>query len=198
MTGKEKCPVMVATTSQSNQNKIQSKDSNYFDSELNRVDKAFLDEPSTMKEIDKRIGVMRESVCRYCAKLRKQDKLYPIRKRICNVTGHLAIEWTTNAALVPPRPKQLDLFEATSTEAAQSPERPVFELCERIIDPAFKEYLVFESCAHGGVLKLIPKTYEGPICESIVWQLVCRGTLEFCEDVIDKLTNGKEIKPCRR
>lgn len=87
------------------------KDSNYFETALNRVDKAFFETPSTMKEIDLRIGVMRESVCRYCSMLRKQDKLYPIRKRICNVTGHLAIEWTTNPALVPPRPKQLELFK---------------------------------------------------------------------------------------
>lgn len=88
----------------------QSKDSNYFESELNRVEKAFFETPSTMKEVDRRIGVMRESICRYCAKLRKQDKLYPICKRICNVTGHLAIEWTTNIALVPPRPIQTELF----------------------------------------------------------------------------------------
>lgn len=88
----------------------QSKDSNYFDTELNRVDKAFFDVPSTMKEVDRRIGVMRESICRYCAKLRKQDKLYPISKRICNVTGHLAIEWTTNPEMAPKGSQQLDLF----------------------------------------------------------------------------------------
>lgn len=101
---------MKASTSPDTSFNRHDKISNYFDSELNRVEKAFFELPSTMKEVDHRIHVMRESICRYCAKLRKQDKLYPIRKRICNVTGHLAIEWTTNQALVPPRPKQLDLF----------------------------------------------------------------------------------------
>lgn len=110
MKGKEKCPVLAPTTSQSNQYQRQSKGRDYFESELIRVEKALFEKPQTMKEVDRRIGVMRESICRYCAKLRKQDKLYPIRKRICNVTGHPAIEWSTNPALVPPRPKQLDLF----------------------------------------------------------------------------------------
>jgi hypothetical protein len=86
------------------------KGSNYFDSELNRVEKAFFDEPSTMKEVDRRIGVIRESICRYCTKLRKLDKLYPILKRICNVTAHLAVEWNPNQDLVPPRPIQTELI----------------------------------------------------------------------------------------
>ena len=84
----------------------------HFDTQLQRVHDAFYDQPGTMKEVDLRINVMRESICRYCATLRKQDKLYPIRKRICNVTGHKATEYTTNIALIPKRDKQfsLDLF----------------------------------------------------------------------------------------
>jgi hypothetical protein len=80
---------------------------------LQRVYDAFHERSGTMKELDLRIGVMRESICRYCATLRKQDKLYPIRKRICNVTGHKATEYTTNIALIPKRPIiQLSLFDS--------------------------------------------------------------------------------------
>ena len=84
--------------------------SNDFDSQLERVNQSFFESPKTMKEVDKSIGIMRESICRYCAKLRKQDKLFPIRKRLCSVTSHNATEWTTNPALIPIRPEQLSLF----------------------------------------------------------------------------------------
>ena len=86
---------------------------NHFDSQLERVYESFFDSPKTMKEVDKSIGVMRESICWFCRTLRKEDKLYPIRKRICTVTKHRATEYTTNAALAPVRHViQLRLFDS--------------------------------------------------------------------------------------
>lgn len=84
--------------------------SNDFDSQLERVYQSFYESPKTMKEVDKSIGIMRESICWFCRTLRKQDKLFPIRKRLCNVTRHPATEWTSNPALMPIRPEQLTLF----------------------------------------------------------------------------------------
>lgn len=98
------------TTHPSDTLSYQDKNTIFFDSQLERVYQSFYESPQTMKEVDKSIGIMRESICRYCAKLRKQEKLYPIRKRLCHVTQHPAIEWTCNPALIPIRPEQLSLF----------------------------------------------------------------------------------------
>ena len=78
--------------------------------QFNRVKDAFFDEPRTMKEADKLTGVMRENICWYCRALRKQNALYPIRKRFCKVTKHWATEYTTDPAKAPKSDPQLNLF----------------------------------------------------------------------------------------
>jgi len=92
---------------------FQQDEDNHFDSQLERVYESFFDSPKTMKEVDKSIGIMRESICWFCRTLRKEDKLYPIRKRICTVTNHRATEYTTNTAYAPIRQAiQLSLFDS--------------------------------------------------------------------------------------
>lgn len=86
---------------------VVGKDRHY--NQLAKVYKAFFEQPKTMKEVDLEVGVMRENICWYCRTLRKQERLFAIRKRICAITKHKAIEWTTNPELVPP-PIQLNLF----------------------------------------------------------------------------------------
>ncbi|HAQ19235.1 MAG TPA: hypothetical protein DCR40_08390 [Prolixibacteraceae bacterium] len=94
-------------------NFVSTKDNQNFDTQLIRVYDAFYESPKTMKEVDKSIGVMRESICWFCRTLRKEEKLYPIRKRICTVTKHRATEYTTNTAFAPARQViQLTLFDS--------------------------------------------------------------------------------------
>lgn len=73
--------------------------------QFHRVHMAFFEQPRTMKEADKVTGVMRENICWYCRTLRKENSLYPIRKRFCTVTKHWATEYTTDPAKVPNNPQ---------------------------------------------------------------------------------------------
>lgn len=78
--------------------------------QISRVYKAFLLSPMTMKEADVFTGIMRESICRYVSKLKKQGKIELIKKRYCRITRHLAGEYTTDPKKFPQRPKQQTLF----------------------------------------------------------------------------------------
>lgn len=79
--------------------------------ELHQVYLYLFRHSATMKEVDRATGVMRESVCWYCRKLRKRDLLYIVGKRLCKVTKHLAIEWTTDPKKVPKSDgTQLNMF----------------------------------------------------------------------------------------
>ena len=70
--------------------------------ELEKVYKSLFEKPQTMKEVDKAIGVMRESICWYCRSLRKANKLFKVRQRKCTVTGYPHVwELTTNPAKAP-------------------------------------------------------------------------------------------------
>jgi len=73
----------------------QNKDK--YSGDLQRVYQALFDTPQTMKEVDVSIGVMRESICWYCRTLRKENKIFKVRKRACNVTNYpKAWELTTD------------------------------------------------------------------------------------------------------
>ncbi len=78
--------------------------------QLQRVIIALKNEPPmTMKEIDIKLGIMRENICRYCRTLRETKQLIKVKKRYCTITGHLAYELTLNP-LYKPKSIQLDLF----------------------------------------------------------------------------------------
>lgn len=152
------------------------------------------DHVATASMVSEATLVPQKCITRYKRDLEKAGMLWEIEKRDCQKTGFKAWYLTTDPLKAPKRDIQLNLFGTNSSDAVQAPAEPIiYELHQRIIDPASKEYLVFESCALDGVLKLVPKTYEGPIRESIDCQLVCRGSLESCEDIINNLINGREI-----
>lgn len=104
MKSKEKRPHPTVTTS----HKRYTKDTN-FQVQLKKVYKSFFNKPQTMKEVDVSTGVIRENICWHCRELRKQNILFPTKKRYCRITKHRATEWTTNPELIPTSP-QLKLF----------------------------------------------------------------------------------------
>ena len=175
------------TTPPSNTILKQDKYNQKFDSQLFRVYNAFFEQPGTMKEVDLRIGIMRESICWFCRKLRKQDKLYPIRKRLCNVTNHLAIEWTTNSSLVPPSPAQLDLFEPIKQEQVQEPID--FELSLRIEGDLYEQHLVQEITHFAGSLRIVPQNHKKAL--ETGWENLFQGTLIDCDAFVSTLLNVK-------
>lgn len=79
--------------------------------QLKAVFQSFFDSPKTMKEADADSGIMRESICRYVRTFRQSKSIVVIRKRYCNVTKHLANEYTTNKDLFPKTSPQLTLFD---------------------------------------------------------------------------------------
>jgi hypothetical protein len=101
---------MINTFNNSDQSlNSTSKDTNY-QTDLQKVYNSFFEFPKTMKEVDKEIGVMRESICRHCRTLRENKQIIAIRKRRCKITGYPSVtEWTTNPDLFPSF-KQLTLF----------------------------------------------------------------------------------------
>jgi hypothetical protein len=91
------------------QHKGQGEGSKHHD-QLSKVFQAFFESPKTRKEADKACGIMRENICWYVRYFRQHKQIAVIRKRYCAVTKHLAEELTTNPALFPKEPKQLDLW----------------------------------------------------------------------------------------
>lgn len=73
--------------------------------QMQRVYQAFHQAPKTMKEVDQEQGVMRENICWYVSAFRKAGRIFPVRKRLCKVTKHRAMAWTTNEELVPENPQ---------------------------------------------------------------------------------------------
>lgn len=99
MNTKEKAANLERPTAQ------QQHEDNHLSDQLTRVYDSFFNEPQTMKEVDRATGIMRENICRYCRVLRKDNRLYPIRKRLCRVTKHRATEYTTDPAKAPNNPQ---------------------------------------------------------------------------------------------
>jgi len=86
-------------------------DKNKHLAELKQVYLYLFRHSATMKEVDRATGIMRESICWYLRKLRKRDLLYIVGKRLCKVTKHMAIEWTTDPQKVlKPDANQLKIF----------------------------------------------------------------------------------------
>jgi hypothetical protein len=80
------------------------------DTQLQKVYKAFYEQPRTMKEVFVCTGVLREFICWHCRELKLLGKLYFIKRRRCNITGKWAKEFTTNEEFLPEFPKQLKIF----------------------------------------------------------------------------------------
>lgn len=81
-----------------------------YKAQLQRVYKALLDKPMTMKELDAHTGVMRENICRYISTLLEHNKVAIIRQRKCTVTRFSRVnEYTANPDLFP-KSNQLKMF----------------------------------------------------------------------------------------
>jgi len=79
--------------------------------QMKAVFAAFFQEPSTMKMVDVKTGVMRENICWYCRDFRKSKLIVAVKKAYCPVTKHQATYWTTNPEYFP-KDNQLKLFES--------------------------------------------------------------------------------------
>ncbi len=70
----------------------------------------FFQAPATMLQVAKLTDIERANICRYVARFRKQGSIAVVKKGYCPITQHMAGYYTTNPALFPPIPKQLNLF----------------------------------------------------------------------------------------
>lgn len=102
---------MEATTHQSLRPNNHGQDTK-FNADLNKVYKALMVKPMTMKEVDVYTGIMRESVCRHISTLIEQGNIAVIRKRKCNVTNYPYVkEYTADKNLFPKSSNQLRMFD---------------------------------------------------------------------------------------
>lgn len=103
---------MEAINTQSLNSNVTGQGKNKRLAELEKVKVALFEKPQTMKELDKAIGVMRESICWYCRTLRKNNQLFKVRRRRCAITGYPHVwELTTDPnKTLSPTSSQLNLF----------------------------------------------------------------------------------------
>lgn len=78
--------------------------------QLQRVRKAFMQYPKTMRQVATELGEERENVCRYCKMMRDLSQIQVIYRGPCMVTGLTVNYYSTDEALFKPD-NQLKLFE---------------------------------------------------------------------------------------
>jgi len=78
--------------------------------DVSRVYEALKESPLTMKEVDLRTGIMRESVCRHIDTLLKAGLIAKTRKRRCTVTGYSSVSEYTGDSRLFPKTRQLSFF----------------------------------------------------------------------------------------
>ena len=69
--------------------------------QLKSVADAFAAGPATMLMIARRTGIERASICRYCATMRKEDRIFFVKKGLCAITRHAANYLSTNESYRP-------------------------------------------------------------------------------------------------
>lgn len=69
--------------------------------QLKIVSEAFSEAPATMLMIARRTGIERASICRYVATMRKNDRIFFVRKGFCAITRHAASYLSTNESYRP-------------------------------------------------------------------------------------------------
>lgn len=60
------------------------------------VYKGFFIKPQTMKELSINTNIDRANICRYCAELRKTEKIRVCKRIKCPITGYWANQYTTD------------------------------------------------------------------------------------------------------
>ena len=73
----------------------QGKFTNYTD-QFQRVRRAFSFVPKTMLQVSIETGILRANICRYVARMKKQESIFLDRKGICPISKHRAGFYTTS------------------------------------------------------------------------------------------------------
>jgi hypothetical protein len=87
----------------------QIKDKHFY-TQLQKTFECFLDCPKTMLMCAKETGIERANVCRYVRTMRNNGMIWLVKKGFCDISKHHAGYYTTNQALIPKVPQQLNLF----------------------------------------------------------------------------------------
>ena len=75
--------------------------STHFQAQMKRVFTALYRQPKTMLMVSIETGILRANICRYIAKLRKQNSIRIVQKSICPISKRRAGYYTTNPELFP-------------------------------------------------------------------------------------------------
>ena len=86
-------------------------DSQTKKAQLEKTFQAFKDKPKTMLQVSKETGIMRASICRYVAHLKKRKKIVTVKKGTCPLSKHKAQFLSTDEKYFP-KEAELELFPA--------------------------------------------------------------------------------------
>ena len=81
----------------------------HFIAQMDKVFKAFREQPSTMLMVSIKTGILRANICRYVATWEKQGRIAEVKKDQCKISKFQAGYYTTDPALFP-ESNQTSLF----------------------------------------------------------------------------------------
>lgn len=84
-------------------------DKQTFENQLKRTFEAFKEKPKTMLQVSNETGIMRASICRYVAHLKKRKKIVTVKKGTCPLSKHKAQFLSTDEQYFP-KETQPELF----------------------------------------------------------------------------------------
>ena len=64
--------------------------------QLQIVYRAFYSQPKTMLMVSFETGILRANICRYVAKMRKNNIIRPVKTGLCRLSKYRAVYYTTN------------------------------------------------------------------------------------------------------
>ena len=73
----------------------------HFIAQMDKVFKAFKQEPSTMLMVSIKTGILRANICRYVATWEKQGRICEVKNDHCKISRFPAGYYTTDPALFP-------------------------------------------------------------------------------------------------
>lgn len=81
----------------------------HFIAQMDKVFKAFKEEPSTMLMVSVKSGILRANICRYVAAWEKQGRIAEVKNELCKISKFPAGYYTTDTKLFP-KSNQVKLF----------------------------------------------------------------------------------------
>lgn len=81
----------------------------HFIAQMDKVFKAFKEQPSTMLMVSIKTGILRANICRYVAKWEKQGRIAEVKNDLCKISKFPAGYYTTDPTLFP-ESNQTSLF----------------------------------------------------------------------------------------